>query len=168
VLVALVIQHARRMRRIILSSVVCPAVPYFCTFSDKRHNFRKNVIGHKMGILITCTILSEIFFILRRIHQYLVINVPIYSCKVPIILFIFEWNLNFLDRYSNKILKYQISRKSFQREPSCSMLTGRQIYGHDEANSRFSQFCECASKGVLGSVSVAAHILYLGVGRMVN
>ena len=38
--VALVIQNARRMHRIILSSVVCPAVQHFYT-SHKRHDFRK-------------------------------------------------------------------------------------------------------------------------------
>jgi len=40
--------------------------------------------------------------------------------------------------------KYQISRKSFQWEPSCSMRTDRQRDRHDEADSRFSQFCERA------------------------
>jgi hypothetical protein len=30
--VALVIQHAKRMRRIILSSVACPALPNFSTY----------------------------------------------------------------------------------------------------------------------------------------
>ena len=40
------------------------------------------------------------------------------------------------------------------------MLTSRQMYGHGEAHSRFSQFSECASKGVLGSVSVAAHFFF--------
>jgi hypothetical protein len=43
------------------------------------------------------------------------------------------------------------------------MRTGRQMYGHDEANGRVRQFCDCASKGVLGSMSVAAHILYMGL-----
>ena len=35
VFVALVIQHAKRMRRIILSSVACPALQYFPTLSHK-------------------------------------------------------------------------------------------------------------------------------------
>jgi len=33
--VALVIQHAKRMRCIVLLSVVCPYVQYFSIFSDK-------------------------------------------------------------------------------------------------------------------------------------
>jgi hypothetical protein len=34
--VALVIQHAKRMRRIMLSSVACLDLPYFSTLSHKR------------------------------------------------------------------------------------------------------------------------------------
>ena len=38
--VALVIQHAMRMRRIILSSVACPAVPHVPTLLHKSYDFR--------------------------------------------------------------------------------------------------------------------------------
>ena len=43
-----------------------------------------------------------------------------------------------------KIHKYQIPWKSVQWEPSCSIRTDR----HDEANSRFSQFCETRLKRI--------------------
>ena len=46
--------------------VACPALQYFSTFSHKRRDFRKKVIEHKMCVLIFCTTLSEMFFILRR------------------------------------------------------------------------------------------------------
>ena len=39
--VALIVQYAMRMRRIILSSVACLAAPYFSTASHKRQDIRK-------------------------------------------------------------------------------------------------------------------------------
>jgi hypothetical protein len=39
--VVLIIQNAKRMRRIMLSFVACPALLRSSTLSHKRHNFRK-------------------------------------------------------------------------------------------------------------------------------
>jgi len=51
-ILALGIQHAVRMRRILLPSVACPALPHFSTLSHKRHDFRKRIIEFKV-ILFT-------------------------------------------------------------------------------------------------------------------
>ena len=40
------VQRAMRMRRVVSRGL--PAVPYFSTFSHKRHDFREKVIEHKM------------------------------------------------------------------------------------------------------------------------
>jgi hypothetical protein len=46
--------------------------------------------------------LSKTFLILRRIQLEIVINENTPSCKVPVILVTFWWNLNFLNRFSKK------------------------------------------------------------------
>jgi hypothetical protein len=103
--VALVIQHVKRMRRIILWSVACLAVPYFSTLSHKRHDFRGKVIEHKMCVLIFCTTLVWRIFILGRIQRDIVINVHRSACKVPLLLSDFNETsnvyTNFQKKYSN-------------------------------------------------------------------
>jgi hypothetical protein len=39
--VALIIQHAKKKRRVLLSSVASPALQHFFTLSHKRHDFQK-------------------------------------------------------------------------------------------------------------------------------
>jgi hypothetical protein len=80
--VALDIQHAKRMRRIILPSVACLAVPYFSTLS----HYRKKFIEPKTRVLIFYTILSQTFPVLRRIKSDITIKVHRSYCKVLVIL----------------------------------------------------------------------------------
>jgi hypothetical protein len=81
--VAVVIQHAKRMRRIILSYVASSAVPYFSTLSHKRNKFLGKVIENKMCIFIfSATFVSNIS--LKRIQRVITINVHRSSCKVPV------------------------------------------------------------------------------------
>ena len=82
--VALVIRHAVRMRRVILSCVACPALPYFPTLSHKRHDFMKNVTEREMCVLIFSTNSSQTFFILSRIERDVIIKVRVFACEVPV------------------------------------------------------------------------------------
>jgi hypothetical protein len=95
-------------------------------------------------------LLSETFLILRRIKRDSTTNVHSPSRKMPAryscqILIQLEFS-----RQIFLILKYESSRKSVQWKPSCSMQrvtpTDGRTDRHDEANSRFSQFCERAPK----------------------
>ena len=83
--VALFIQNAERMRRVILSSVTCLAVAYLSSLSLKQHDFRKNYIERKICVLLFSTTLSEMTVILRRNEGHVIIYVYWSSCKVLVI-----------------------------------------------------------------------------------
>ena len=113
------------MRRIMLSSVACLALPHFSTLSHNRHDFREKVIDHKVRVLIFSTILSENFLDLRRNERGVI---KMYSgFHVQYSLFLSDVNENLiLSTDFRKILKSQISSNSVQWEPSSSMRTDRQ------------------------------------------
>jgi len=82
---------------------------------------KKKIIEHKICVLIFSIILSEKFIILISTVRD---NISIcWSwCKIPVILFRFWRNFNFLDTISKRN-QYQISWKSVQWEPSYSVWT---------------------------------------------
>jgi hypothetical protein len=88
-------------------------------------------------------LLSQILFILRRTERVIIINALTSSSKVPVIVVRFHETLIFSTDF-RKIIKYQILWISFQWKPSCSKRSKGRTDRHDEANSRFSQFCESA------------------------
>ena len=78
--VFLLIQHAKRMRRIILSSVSSLAQPHVSTLSRKGRDFRENVTEYNMCVLIITATLRIKFLILRRFRRDTIINVHSSLC----------------------------------------------------------------------------------------
>ena len=104
--------------------------------------FGKKVIEHKMCVLIFFTNLSETFPILRRIQSDTLTNVHWSLCKVPVILFGFQLNMNFLDRFSKNT---QISNFTKICQVGGGLVvpcgqTDRTADRHDQANSSSPQF----------------------------
>jgi hypothetical protein len=96
------------MRRIVLSCGLSTVPHYF----HKGHDCReKKLLNIKRVFSFSLKLFSEIFLIL--IQRDIFINVHSRSCEVPIILFRFQWNLNFSTNF-RRILKYKISCKSVQ------------------------------------------------------
>jgi len=117
------------MHLIILSSVACPASPYFSTLSQKG-----TIFGKKFWFPVQR--LCEIFLILRRIQRD-VINVQTFSCTVLVCRSCqFKGNLNI--QISNFINIYAMGAE-------LSHADGR-TDRHDKANSRFPQFWKRAQK----------------------
>jgi hypothetical protein len=92
--IALGIQYAMSMRRVTLSSVTCPALHRISHVISHGTIFGKEVIEHKMCVLIFSTTLSPTFFILRS-QRHVILNVDRSSCKLTVILS----DINFLYIY---------------------------------------------------------------------
>ena len=71
----------------VLSSVVCRVVPYYSALSHKQQDFRgKNVIEHKLCVLIFSANCLKYFSFIRRNERAVIKNVCWSWCKVPVIL----------------------------------------------------------------------------------
>ena len=134
--VTLVIQHAKRMRRIILLSVACLAVLNFFTLSHKRHDFLKKLLNIKCVFWFCLQLLSEKFLIVRRIQRDIIINLHKSSCKVTLLLSdLMKTRIFSID--FTKIFKNQITLKSIQWERIFSMRTDGQRDRHTDMTKLF-------------------------------
>jgi hypothetical protein len=104
--VAVVIQHAKRLRLMILSSVACLAL---CVFFQ-RFLINGTIFGevNEYRILFSLEMLSETFLILKIIQRDIILDILRSSCKVPIILVRFEETQNFSADFLY-IIKYKMS-----------------------------------------------------------
>jgi hypothetical protein len=72
----LVIRHAKCMRRVILSSVTCLALPHLTAVSYKRRDFLDGVIERKICVFrFSLQLMSETFLIPRRTEREVIISV---------------------------------------------------------------------------------------------
>jgi len=124
--------------------VVCGllSLQYFFTLFHKGTIFEAMLLNIKFIFRISPQHLSETFFILRSNERNMIRMCFGLDVKYTLILD-FNENLIFRTDFLKKF-NYQISRKSFQWEPSCSLWMDGRTDRHDEANDRFSQFCELA------------------------
>ena len=134
--VDLVIQHVMRMRYVVICGLF--DATFFSTLSHNRNDFLKSFVEHEMCVWLSVTFLSETFLSLRRIGEDMTKNVYLSSCKAPVILVWFEWNLNFLGMFwknTQMSTLIKIHPTAFEL-----LLVVGQTDRHDEDSSRVLQF----------------------------
>jgi len=124
---------------VILSSVACLAVLYHIIphYLINDTTFEKKLLNIKRVFRFSLQLLSETFLILR-IERDMIKIIYWSSCKVPVVLVRFQWNLNLFDGYSKNIQIWNFIK--IRRVGAELLHAAGQKCRHDEANSRFSQF----------------------------
>jgi hypothetical protein len=111
---------------VILYYILWPVWPIiFLSTSHKWQEFRKKVIENKMGFWFSLQFF-QIYLILRRSARDIIINMHRLYIGIHVKYTLFLSDFNKIWTFSTdfrKILKYDISWKSVQWEPSCSMRT---------------------------------------------
>ena len=121
----------------ILSSMACPALQYFFHIISQTVRFSKRLFDYKMCVLISSTnFVGKNFSFQEEPREIWSKMSSGLHVKYP--LFLVYFHETWISRvFFQKIPKYQISWKSVQWEPSCSMRTDGRRGRHGEANSRF-------------------------------
>jgi hypothetical protein len=117
---ALFIQYEKRMRRIMLSSVAYLAIPNFSTLSHNGTTSGEKSYWIQNVFFFSTTFIQNISHSNSASYYHICTQVFMQSTRYTRQVFI---TVEFSRQVFEKTLKYQISWKSFQLEPSYSMRT---------------------------------------------
>jgi hypothetical protein len=131
---------------VILSSVVCPALPYFSTLSHKGHDLWKQFIEIKMCVLIFSTYLIRNISHSKKTWPRYYHKCIEFSYKVPVVLTRLFWIINFWGRLSRnyEILHFMkitpLGYYLLHSEGRTEWETDKRRDRYDEANCHFSEY----------------------------
>ena len=136
----LLIQHSARVRHIVLLFLASLAPAHYWTLFHIAAWFsERSYWKWNMYFAFSLTFIWNISYPKKNSARYCH-KCEKSSYKVHVIRVRFQWNLNLFDRVlKNSNIKFHQNSSSRSRVVPCGRTDG-----HDEANSRFSQFWECS------------------------